>query len=770
MQVPLYEEQILLNVPEPEVRPAERLPHWFNAETYQACLQADADYLDGYPNLDAIGAAYEKTFLFLTALDQAMLPSVSVVINSSTGKDSTLMTALYIAAMRRWKAHGRTLRKVLVQVSDTHCEFPEMALRMRAEVAALNRYGLLEGLPLRANLVSPPPKNRILVELIANGKPLPKIAGGKARHGYEPAAWCMSRVKAGVLDRALKEARKDFPLFVQCLGVRTDESAKRATTIARYTVDELPAVSRLGDDLDRLGFCPVSHWDDASLRAWMIEAQRHPEEECPWRPEGMEELISIYTKGAGEKDNPHECALVITKDGGLSNSCSDLTGTRMGCWCCLISINRSLKNTALHDQRYLWLKRCHELIYAHHARNQARVKLRDSSGFVVETLFPKSFTFEERYRLLVHIFRAEMESGFELLAPEDLQMITEIWGQRMGVFTVTIEDAREDARRWKETGVLEFSYQKNLKFADILARELSEGIPAGAFFPGNENLEPLNLAHLVGLSAGGFGSAFVPTLLSYVFFDRRKTDRMVIMVTDLPSVMGTRTNTGLLSGMLGAAWECVSVRLPTEWEKEVSSGRVFFYATNQQEERKHIQEELKEGIGPFRALDRFYENMRSAHGGCPEDPLAESIALSQDIPKLSREDYARGFVLCGRLAYASDELHYNLRACSRKAVRDAGANPDKLEDPAGREYRAAFKKKLSQDMELDRHREVFSKYAATLREILQLIRIGKLSCGLVQRFCYLARLDAVDPEEACREWDQFLAQQIGLPSALEAVE
>ena len=748
-----------------EVQPKQAtLPPWFDPDAYQNCLLSDPDYTADYDQFDEVGAAREKTFAFFTALNASLLPSVSIVINSSTGKDSTLLTAHYVAAMKKWRDQDRPLRPVLVQVSDTGGEFPEMALRMRAEVAALNRYGMTENLPLRARLASPPPKHRLLVELIGNGKPLPRLAQAQSKNGYNAAAWCMDRLKARVLDKALKDARlwaqekaasAELPAFVQCLGVRNAESAKRSATIKRYAIADLPAVSRLGDDKDRLGFCPVVHWEDITLRNWLVDAQRNPELECPWRPEGVEELVSIYQKGANESENPHECALVITKDGGVSNSCSDLTGTRMGCVFCAVSRNKSLANTASKDPRYLWLKKCHDLIYANHARNQERVKLRNDSGFTAETLFPKSFTFEERYRLLVHIFRAEMESGFELLPREDLDMISTLWTKH-GVYTVTVDEAREDARRWKLTGEIALSYQQFSEFADVLTRELGEGIPAGAFFAPTEELEGLNLAHLVGISAGGFGSPLVPTLLSYVFLDRRNSNKLVIMVTDLPSIIGSRTNTGLLQGMIGAAWECVNVRLPTDWEKQLSDGRIFFYTTTKAEEEQKISEELAEDLHPNRAIARHYENLRAIHSGCPEDPLAESILLDQDIPPLTQMEYERCFVLCGRLAYASDELSFCLKRKSQKAVHSAGANPDLLESPSGKEYRASFKQQLAQDLALQEHLKVFQFYASTLRELLQSVRAGKASLGLIRRFCYLARLDAVDPDAAGREWDDFL--------------
>ena len=754
------QEQLLFQVPEPtEPRPPP-LPPWFDAGAYQESLQADPDYLSGFSHLDEVGAAVETTFAYLTALNAALPPAVTMVINSSTGKDSTLMTSLSIAAMKRWRKQGRPLRPVLVQVSDTNSEFPEMALRMRAEVAALNRFGMAEMLPIKAMLVSPPPKHRLLVELIGNGKPLPRLSSGKSKNGYAVASWCMDRLKARVMDRALKAARQEFPIFVQCLGVRNAESSKRSATIQKYSVEDLPAISRLGDDEARLGFCPVAHWDDLSLRNWLVDAQRNPETECPWRPEGVFELVAIYTKGAGENENPHECALTITKDGSVSNSCSDLTGTRLGCVFCVLSTNRSLTNTAAKDSRYLWLKKCHELIYANHARNQARVKLRNSSGFTADSLFPKSFTFEERYRLLVHIFRAELESGFELLQKEDIQAIAIFW-EKHGVYTVSIDEAREDARLWKKTGVLAFTYQNNIRFAAILAKELGEGIPAGAFFEATDDIEGLNLAHLVGVSAGGFGSPLVPTLLSYVFLDRRKTDRFIVMVTDLPSNLGSRTNTGLLQGMVGAAWECVSIREPTDWEREMSDGRIFFYATSHREEEEKITEEQKDGLIQNRALTRYYENTRAAYGGCPEDPLAESIMLGQDIPQLTQLEYEQCFVLCAQLAYASDELSGCLQSKSRAAVQSAGGNPDLLESEEGKIYRAAFKRQLARDLKLHEHVEVFRFYGETLRKLLKLLREGKASCGLIHRFAYLARMDAVDPEEAKRMWGEFIMTNLG---------
>lgn len=747
-------EQLTL---EPEVSEISKgYPPWFNAAVYSRTLNSDPDFLAGYPNLDPVGAAVEKSFLLFTAMDNALPERAGFVINSSTGKDSTLMTALLLLAQQRWLQAGRTLRPVLILISDTNSEFPEMALRMRAEVAALTAYAGRAKLPMSIQLVQPPPKHRLLVELIGNGKPLPKLVSGKSRNGYEASSWCMSRVKAGVLDKAIKVARETFPYFVQCLGVRSAESAKRNQTIQRYSVKDIPAVSQLGQDSSRLGFCPIAHWTDHELRDWITDAQACPEQETPWRPEGIAELVEIYTKGAGNKsENPYECALTITKDGNVSNSCSDLTGTRMGCWMCMLSKNASLSNMAHKDPRYQWLQKCHRLIFTHHARNQRRVQLRNASGFNVETLFPKSFTFSERYRILVYVFRAELESGFPLLSSEDLGAITLFW-EKHGVFTVTVEEARQDALNWKATGKLEFTYQKNIRFVEVLARDFSEGIPAGAFFK-SEILEGLNLAHLISLSATGFGSPIVPTLLAYVLADRRETNRMV---TDLPSIIGARTNTGLLNGMLGAAWECIQVRSPTEWELEMSDGRIFFYTTSTAEELKQIQKELSKDVPETRALTRYYENTRALSRGCPEDPFAESVLLGCDIPQLSQLDLDKSLSLSAELAYLSDELSSRLQGLSRKALKTTVAHLDLLESPEGKIFRKEFKQDLAKVLDLDKHKPLFVAYSRVLRQILQMIREEKTTCAVISRCAYIARCDIIDPEYARQLWNELISGSV----------
>jgi hypothetical protein len=57
--------------------------------------------------------------------------------------------------------------------------------------------------------------------------------------------------------------------------------------------------------------------------------------------------------------------------------------------------------------------------------------------------------------------------------------------------------------------------------------------------------------------------------------------------------------------------------------------------------------------------------------------------------------------------------------------------------------------------------EVFRFYGETLRKLLKLLREGKASCGLIHRFAYLARMDAVDPEEAKRMWGEFIMTNLG---------
>jgi len=735
------------------------LPQWFDIPVYVA-LSETARANSQSP--------MELSLALLDATDAATPPETGWVVNSSTGKDSTVLTALVCHWLLRRRDQGTPLREVMIAISDTRSEFPEMASRMRAEREAINEWATRENLPLTCVVVQPPVKNRLLVEVIGNGKPLPKISNGKSQSGLSAASWCMDRVKATPLDFVVQQSAGRFPSFVQMLGVRSAESAKRAITIDAHAGGLPFGVTTLdGRKANRIGLTPIVHWTGLQITFWFKT------EAAPWNLKSNRNLREIYAKGSGDADAPTECSLTITKEGEVSNSCSDLSGTRMGCWMCMLSVNKSLKNTADKDPRYAWLAKFHSYLYGHHRKNEIRRNLRAQDGFKVENLFPKSYTFHERYVMLMMLFRAELESGFTLLEPEELEAIRELW-KKIGVWNVDPEEARADALAWKTSGKIRLSYLIEEGPAHRLGKIFGEGIPAGAFWqPHGEFVQGLEKVHLAALAGSGYGSSLTPTLSSYVLADLRDSDRLIVMVTDTPSVIGTRTNTCLLSGLIGAAWTCVGIRAPTEWEKNLALGRSFFYVTSISEDAaraRHWETEkplLHDCATPeydlreqqkIDTVERVYQNRNALIGWDDIDPLTQVYHYHAGVRKLAGQVTAQSieetFRLCQRLAWTSDILNEEFGRRLKPLRQAVRHNLDFVEgeSPTIKKVQQRLRKIAAECLHTTDLLSLFLDYTQDCRRLATKIKAGHASPDLIERLAYMGRMEPIDPEDVAENF------------------
>lgn len=709
-----------------------------------------------------VGAALELTSAIYQAADKALPPGAAFVINSSTGKDSTVMLLGYTWALAEWRTRGDVIRPCVVAIADTASEFPEMQMRMFAEVEAINRYGAQLGIPLTAEIVRPPVKHRLLVEILGNGKPMPKLTKGKSSAGAA-SSWCMARVKAGSLRQIAKRAGERHAAFVQTIGVRIGESAARDARIADYAKDLPFGMTMIGFDpgkADMLALMPIVHWETK----WVSDALRAF---APgWRPEGREEIRRIYYKGAADLESNTECAVSLSSEGTISNSCSDLGGTRFGCWHCLLSVNKSLKNTARNDNRYAWLKKFHTYLYRQHGRNFRRVERRKKSGFTEKTLFPKTFTFEERYFMLMLLLRAETESGFTLLDSDEISMIETLW-RKHGVHTVTVADAREDVKRWRETGKPVPFFQLCGALISQLSSVLGEGIPSGAWF--NTELEfqakdglkqGLDLVHLLFMTGSNIGTPLVPQLMSWVIKDRRDSDKFVVMVTDTPSLPGTKTNTGLINGMQMAAWQCVGVREPTEWERQMSDGRSFFYQTSVREENATLDKWIEKDINKaLPVLSRHYENLRLMSTYEPECVLSEEFFLTKEIGELnpSPEVFKQIRAITYALVGVSEHLNDVFGAAANQLLQHAASNLDLLEstEKEGGKFRTAFRNKTRELLDLPKHQAAFLEYIDLVKQLLPYMRRDEANPSLIIKLVMAAHWSTVDPFEEMKLLDQI---------------
>jgi hypothetical protein len=528
---------------------------------------------------------------------------------------------------------------------------------------------------------------------------------------------------------------------------------------------------------------------------------------------GNLELEQIYRDMSTADSEATECSIQRTADGSFGGGCSNLaTGNRSGCAVCLKSSNPALRNLAAkYPSRYALTYRLQQRINTHQDKVHARPIAVKAGGFTPDTLFPKGFTFTERYKMLVMLMAAEIVAGERQLSDEQLAWIERRW-KRHGILTVTTADARRDAQAWLDAGTPEDPgafFEQFGELAGEFTEALGEGMSLGAYAAFvDEAQDDLNLAHLLGL--GVTGTPIFPRVMSYVFCDRANPDRLLVAVTDEPAVMGTKTNTGLLNGISGATLRCVGVRHSTESELAMADGRHIFYEVRRSRISEYghaistIGAELNGprdwSLGDFLlsseraalAIKAMRLGMSAAalesislstNPGCglDFDPLARDYLAKRGIAelhgKVGPDELRKIFALVARMVDYSEGLqdhtsgkHESLLADLVVIVRGdwARLNGD---SEAGKSLRSDIRLRLKRAMFGDPELlESYRDYIDGLREMTGLYRAGFLNTPLAVRVAYIVRTSFYCTEDA-EEYTSELQRLLGInlsPAALAA--
>ena len=625
------------------------------------------------------------------------------------------------------------------------------------------------------------------------------------------AQWCMSYVKGEPIKRIEKKIKAKHPLLVQMIGTRSSESSARKLSVEKYATDFPEGLSAIGS---HMGSTPIVHWTNDMLDSFLRS------DVAPWDAGSVEDLANIYYKASSKGEMAGECAISLDKDNGVTNTCSDLGGARMGCFFCVKSVNKSLTNMTRRKSetesdydraermKYRWLRGFHSYLYGLHKRYSSGAT--GKKGIITQVgkntvnLFCKNLPFLERARLLLLLFRAELESGLVLVSPDDLQMIKAFWG-KAGVYHVDPEEIRADAQRWKETGKPELSYLKAAAYLD--RSNLTTTLPGGSFFhlsdeiPQGTKCQPLSLVNQLA-----FRNAPMPLLplpKAYVFRRRdHHNGDLLVMVTDMPSVLGAKTSTGLLNGIAPFAWVYQGSRDLLEWEWHLlNRGRNFFYQQTREEDTAALvaySEDLTESsvgrqrlrghtyglfphrghieIGQFNRFTSALENLVTVTRGegCADlDPLTLAVDSAESIGamrgKLSLNEIRRLQSIVTDLAYFSDETDEAVHVACRTLEAMCAGNWELMEHVAAKgvkrpKHKADFQAKVRMACKrmrlVDGLQSGFKEYNEQMRYVIELIKAGRLNGAVVGKLAYIARMFAVDEEYAEREFSELLRQLV----------
>ncbi|MFF2532399.1 phosphoadenosine phosphosulfate reductase family protein [Brevibacillus sp. NPDC058079] len=237
-------------------------------------------------------------------------------IGFSNGKDSSTLGYCVWKAVERIPTNLRE-RKVYFATSDTLLEHPHMRELMEFSYQNMNEVAKETGLPIEAFLVKP--KMTAVMKMIAHGNPLPTPKSSLNR-------WCTDLLKLRPMEELQDKIIKEHGSLILMVGVRSDESKKRASSIKRHSImgefifPKIGAKETSGGFYERYMSHPIVDLNDEEVWRSITYARI-----LPWKTKAT--TIRKMYEGAGE------CPIQVDKQS--SKPCGG--SSRNGCMICMMT-------------------------------------------------------------------------------------------------------------------------------------------------------------------------------------------------------------------------------------------------------------------------------------------------------------------------------------------------------------------------------------------------------------------------------------------------
>lgn len=325
------------------------------------------------------------------------------IVGFSGGKDSTLLLQLVIEAVRSIPPEERK-RPIHVLNNDTLVESPPYAAFVHASIARLRRAAPALNMPITVAVASPEVDQTFWVNLIGRGYPSPN----------RQFRWCTDRMKIAPTNAYIRSQVDQSGSVILLLGVRKDESANRAQSINKHTVEGI----RLNPHSSLRGcfvFRPIV--DLAIDELWSFLLQSPP----PWGG-SHRDLVTLYRNASGG-----ECPLVI--DAEDAPSCGNNPSSRFGCWTCtVVEKDKSLQGLVDTGQD--------ELQPLLDLRDWLRIIRNDLSLREAERRNgaegPGPFRMDTRHEILRRLLDVQGQVGQQLVSDAEIRRIRELWTTDFG--------------------------------------------------------------------------------------------------------------------------------------------------------------------------------------------------------------------------------------------------------------------------------------------------------------------------------------------------
>ena len=340
------------------------------------------------------------------------------IVGFSGGKDSTLVAHLVIEHLLSIPRSDRT-RAVHIIANDTLVESPLVIGHIRERLAEISSASAAFELPIVVATTTPDANQTFWVNLIGRGYPSPNRS----------FRWCTARMKIRPTSQYIREQVSISGDVILLLGVRRNESATRARSVAQY--DNGERLNPHGELRGCLVFRPIVELDTDEV--WEFLATNDP----PWGG-SHQRLIKLYRDAGGG-----ECPVVTSTDD--APSCGT-TSSRFGCWTCTVvrkdrSLGGFVKAGFAHFEPLLDFR---DWLVAIRNEPERRLARRRDGRFTIArngVFVAGPFNLATRTEILDRLLDLQMETRMPLISAEEVQQIRTLWDE--DVLASTARSIRE---------------------------------------------------------------------------------------------------------------------------------------------------------------------------------------------------------------------------------------------------------------------------------------------------------------------------------------
>lgn len=361
------------------------------------------------------------------------------IVGFSGGKDSTMLLQLVWYAVKSIPAELRT-RKIYVVCNNTLVENPKILEYSERVLNKIQQAASEQSVPVYVSRTTPKLEDTFWVNLIGKGYPTPNNL----------FRWCTERLKITPTTQFIIDKISEEGEAIILLGTRSDESATRAKSIRKHTVEG----QRLNKHIflpKASVYTPIKNVVIDDLWQYLMQVK------SPWGANNKE-LVALYKNA-----NSGDCPLVIDES---TPSCGN---SRFGCWVCtVVKKDRSMEGLIENGEE--WMEPLIEF-------RELLVESRDKEGWREirrrnNDEGPGPYTPEIRALFLEKLLKAQFEiqksqSDMMLINYQELVAIQVTW-YRDSIFGFKVADIYNSIYGTKLT--FEYQDEKTVKEKELLKK------------------------------------------------------------------------------------------------------------------------------------------------------------------------------------------------------------------------------------------------------------------------------------------------------------